>query len=410
MDDASQRSPSQTLTALRGLIYQEPGRHSWLALCATLDRCPPHSLGVAVDYLRPSLDVWANQLAQRDPSLLLQLTPPLAWIEAWLQQRQTELLRLTLALELSQSICDTPQAASLLLDPRIERLHALSLGGHRCTHAFFEALEQAPWLGSLRYLGCRRCNMPSEVGVALAELGRQIPRLRALDLDQNLLEDRAVETLASVTAWGRLSSLNLRNNQAGPRGASALARAPHLASLRHLDLSLNHLGDDGTLALEDAHWLPCLSSLSLVRNQLTAQSGQHLALLPFEALEHLALGWNGLGHEGLGPLLQAPWAQRLRSLDLTDNKIGDQGAWLLARAHGLRQLHTLNLRYNQITDAGVEALARSPHLGSLERLPLEGNRISPEGLELLLSSPFLSATLKAYLRKFASVILRASRW
>jgi Ran GTPase-activating protein (RanGAP) involved in mRNA processing and transport len=401
---------SQTLTALRGLIYQEPGRKGWLSICAALASCPPSARQVAADYLQPGLDRWVQALAQAGPASVLRLAPPLDWVQRWLEAPEPVWMGLIRALDLSRVACTPQQADALLAHPALDKLRALSLGGQRTSASLLLSMARRPHLETLRYLGCRRCNMPSEAGLALADLGRRLSALRGLDLEQNLLEDRAVEALASVEAWTALARLNLRSNQAGRRSALALARAAHLEQLRHLELSLNLLGDQGVAALVQAPWLPGLRALSLTRNQLTADCAGDLAAARAENLRHLALGWNRLGHQGLVDLLRAPWLPGLRALDLTDNQVGDRGALALASAHGMDQLQRLDLRYNQITDEGVASLAAAPHLASLRELRLEGNRITREGVELLLGSPFLCEALRQRLRRSTTEVLRSSRW
>ncbi len=75
----------------------------------------------------------------------------------------------------------------------------------------------------------------------------------------------------------------------------------------------------------------------------------------------------------LRQLLDAPWLQRLRSLELPSAGLDDDDAATLAQAPALAHLAWLGLTDNAIGLQGLQVLAASPHLARLQRLDLSHN-------------------------------------
>src|SRR5262249_29599880 len=105
---------------------------------------------------------------------------------------------------------------------------------------------------------------------------------------------------------------------------------------------------------------------------------------------------NLVWHEGVRALLDSPWVEQVRWLNLNRCVIGDEGVALLARAERLSRLERLSLDGNNLTERAVRELAGSPWLGGLQWIRL--GRIpdlSPDRMrEILRGSWTLSSTLQ----------------
>ncbi len=88
-------------------------------------------------------------------------------------------------------------------------------------------------------------------------------------------------------------------------------------------------------------------------------------------------------------LMQAPWLECLRSLDLAHNRIGPRGGRGLGACPYLGGLTALDLTHCGVGDSGLEALLSSPHLDGLRELDLWNNDLSEAGARLLAGSPTL---------------------
>ena len=78
-------------------------------------------------------------------------------------------------------------------------------------------------------------------------------------------------------------------------------------------------------------------------------------------------------------VLEIPWIERLRAVDLSQCYLEDEAARLLASCERLAGLESLELGSNAITDEGAAALAESAFLGRLVYLGLETNRVEDDG-------------------------------
>jgi uncharacterized protein (TIGR02996 family) len=113
--------------------------------------------------------------------------------------------------------------------------------------------------------------------------------------------------------------------------------------------------------------------------------------LPFlERLRELDLGFNGLAPEGVQLLVDSPRLVRLTSLLLHSNRLGDRGVEILAGARHLSAVTELYLSGNEIGDLGCARLAGSARFPSLKLLDLRDNHIRDSGLAVLAESLHLS--------------------
>jgi hypothetical protein len=160
-------------------------------------------------------------------------------------------------------------------------------------------LCDAPWAGSLTYLGLSRNYLDDEAVEALAQSGR-FTRLRTLHLAHNNLDQDRGD-----------------GEEITHRGAAALADAPALASLRVLTLSYTGVTDrSAELLLNAPHWR--LFGLGLGGCDLSPAVVRALAESPRLArLQWLDLSGNPrLSGAALLPLAASPYLSRLCELDV----------------------------------------------------------------------------------------------
>lgn len=119
-----------------------------------------------------------------------------------------------------------------------------------------------------------------------------------------------------------------------------------------------------------------------------------------QPLSRLALGYNTLGLQGLGSILNAAsqhltWASTLSSLSLEMNGFGDEGCLKLVQSQRfLPGLGVLELGWNQITYRSTEALASLLRSSSLHRLGLAGNALCTDGAVHLILAAELGRELE----------------
>ncbi len=242
------------------------------------------------------------------------------------------------------------------------------------------------------------------------------PRLRALDVGQQLLTARSMLALADCPRMDELSELKVDHNRIQDDGLRALARSPHLTGLRKLVAFNNALTDGGVAAvaasatlagltqlklggaigaagvraLADSPHLTRLRSLELVDYAAGAEGARALAASAnLWQLEALALSGRAdregaIGAAGARALADSPHL-RLRALTLFRMAIGDTGARALAASPNMSRLRLLHLGGNDLTNAAAAALAGSPHLNALPPggLRVDGNALTNDGLQAL---------------------------
>ena len=183
----------------------------------------------------------------------------------------------------------------------------------------------------------------------LGTLGSVLPALETLYLYEPKAGPDSVQRLAERLSAGALpavTSLTIGGMHVGDAGASALAAAlgrGALPRLKILNLSYAAIGDAGLVALAPA-----------------------LRRLP--ALEHLDLGGNPLGNEGLATLVAPPppagapptttgVLAKLKLLDLENTQVTDAGCAALAAALGSGALPALETLYLDGIPASAAAKA-----------------------------------------------------
>ncbi len=170
---------------------------------------------------------------------------------------------------------------------------------------------------------------------------------------------------ASVTFLRRLTVLLHRVRLEAPL-ARVLARA--VARMSSLEvLGLNATGGAGALSVVEA----CAPLRSLSLRDLGGPELAALARLPaLEKLEALALNGIDADDAALATLLRAPWAKKLRSLELAKKLLLPADYRAVA---ALPELTSLNLRFPD--EASVAAIADAAFVPRLTRLELHDCRI-----------------------------------
>jgi uncharacterized protein (TIGR02996 family) len=197
----------------------------------------------------------------------------------------------------------------------------------------------------------------------------------SLGLESTEMGDAAAAVLISAPTLVRLTQLNARSARLGDLFLRAVAKNPALANLEVLDLgggadegNGNDFTVAGLRALTRSPHLAKLTTLDLSHNfGLGDAIVRTLAAHPFPALTTLRLSSDGLTEAGIGRLAAAPWAARLKELDLENaspygagNDCGDAAALVLAQSPYLEKLERMHVgRYyawRNLTDAGIQAL------------------------------------------------------
>lgn len=314
------------LEQLRALLYADPSREAWEALCALFDRWPAsQSLEVGVDYAVAHLARWPRPLC----------AAPERWRQRLLAGWQDPRLRLPRVLDLGDVLTNPTQMENLRRCPQLAQVEALVMPRWSFDDQLFALFLQAP----------------------------SLQRLRSLKLTAEELTDRSALAMASCEQLRGLHELSLAPLRITAQALLALLQSPVLASLRALEVQGARDWRHGLDQLLGPPYLPALSSLRLRGCRLQAE---HFAALPgltaCPALERLDLSQNRVQDEGAASLARSPLLAHLTELDLAENGITDEGAVALAASPWTRRLRRLRLSGNPVGQRGVEALAQSPSM------------------------------------------------
>jgi uncharacterized protein (TIGR02996 family) len=267
----------------------------------------------------------------------------------------------------------TGAGARLLADcTTLPSLKRLCLDRHPLGDDGLQALNSGQALRGLTALSLEWCRV---TGVGFAGWVGSIPwpELRHLNLFGNRLVSVAAELFAASPQLSTLHSLRIPGTNFTDRAAGELGRSPYPTRLHDLDLSMNSVEDNGFSALASSPALAELRRLQMRWSAGSAEQGPRPRI----------------GPRGGAALRNAPFAGRLRILDLSSHLIGDAGLIALAESGGYGNLERLDVGGNEIGDAGVEALTRADQLQKLAHLSLGTNRIGPAGARALARWPLL---------------------
>jgi uncharacterized protein (TIGR02996 family) len=316
-------------------------------------------------------------------------------------------------------------------------LRELGLSGNRLGSEGLGLLGRWRGLASVESLDLSRNFLQWDEPVRLGDFAASsfCARLRSLDLSDCRLEADGGRQLAGMAVLSGLRRLNLTRTSLEPAGVGFLATAPRLGALRHLDLAEAGVEDEGIRYLARSRFLRPIE-LDMRANGVTAGAFAQLAASPFlDGVDRLLLDYNllgdaglaalaarphaflsylslertGIGTEGFRALLGAPWAGRLRSLELSGNLLDDEAGVALADSPVLAGLRSLDLSRNRLGDATAQALARASAARNLRHLNLGGNAITDDGAMALAASPYLAglATLNLWETSISGVGFKA---
>jgi uncharacterized protein (TIGR02996 family) len=93
----------------------------------------------------------------------------------------------------------------------------------------------------------------------------------------------------------------------------------------------------------------------------------------------------------LAKLVQSPFLELVRELDLSGEELGNRGPSLLAKSRHLLRLDALDLGFTALGDKGLQVIAGSSVFGQLRSLLINHNgRLGVPGLRAVADSPFLT--------------------
>jgi hypothetical protein len=376
-------------TKLDRCLHQEPDVRTWLEIQRLLLRMEGSSrLADAVDRAEQALERWPDELRTvgYDPEERTWDD----WLSAILRRDESlpfvKLAR-TLAVDLGEvsakaSVERLQRHLSHLAIVAIPRLPATAvaervLGALRRVETLLVengkpaakllSLLASPTLAGLRALVVR--GAPPAGALTLVLEARA--RLDRLEWSDGPLSTHDLSALASWPGLTGLRSLTLRANRLR-KDAFAHWPAASMPSLRELELSHQDTGDEATALWLDRSAARNLERLALPGLGLGEATARAIARLQAGSLERLELAANGLDAAALTTILEAPWLDRLRVLDLTANQLGDDGADLLARHPRTAALDALHLAGNGITAKGRAAIQESSVASPALRAQVDG--------------------------------------
>lgn len=231
-----------------------------------------------------------------------------------------------------------------------------------------------------------------------------LSRIRSLTFSIATLNQKGLDLLLRSRRTAKLTELSVVSSDNPGGSFSQVFRSSLIHRLERLELSVPWDDSSDLLdAISAVHGPARLRGLMLMGND----NDPHPALLDqpdfyssrlFENLVDLNLQSNHLTGVEIGLLLQAPFLERVESLDLHGTKLG-AAAQPLLQSSRLRQLRLLNLAGNGLTAKITQALAESSHLANLRVLDLSSNAIGNAGATVIAKSPYLTGLLDLNLRE-----------
>lgn len=218
-------------------------------------------------------------------------------------------------------------------------------------------------------------------------------QLTHLEMSGNAIRNAGAEALADARWLDTLRWLQLTSQLFGPAGVAALTRSRRLANLRFLNIAGNGIGRIGLRAIATNPALRGVTTLLLRHNaymefdhDLTASDyARFLAKLDMPNLRHLDLSGRSLGPQA-ARLLAHEKFHSLTRLNLSECKLTDPAASELLAAHALQNLVQLDLRNNGLR-TGVALLTDRGVMPRLSNAMLTGNAVSAELIRKLRRRP-----------------------
>jgi uncharacterized protein (TIGR02996 family) len=139
------------------------------------------------------------------------------------------------------------------------------------------ALTRATFWTGLEELKLLRCGLTNE---DLAEMVRQPPPLRILELDDNKITSAGASLLAGSPLLATLTNLDLGRNAIGDGGITALVTTPNARNLRVLEVPTCKFGLAGITAVAESPHLENLRELVVHSNDIDLKGWRVLAGSP----------------------------------------------------------------------------------------------------------------------------------
>ena len=212
--------------------------------------------------------------------------------------------------------------------------------------------------------------------------------LRRIDLASNDLTVASVPRILELASESALKSLSSSLNPIGDAGLEELLDGLDLAQLNQLAVASCELSDRGLKRLCERLETQ-LGILELDRNDLTAESAQHIAANRYvRRLQRLSIGGTNIGVAGLKHLVASENLHLLSHLGLDDlGLVGAEGIVPIVESPShFGQLSSLSLARNKLLEEGGRALASARFIPRLDRLVLQRSGIGDEGALPLLEA------------------------
>src|SRR5262249_34412852 len=159
-----------------------------------------------------------------------------------------------------------------------------------------------------------------------------------------------------------------------------------------LDASQNELGNGAVSLLLGARGAPMLRRLKMAQCNLGVTGARALGTLGgLEQLQHLELGSNGLGDDGITAFVAgAPRMGQLHTLTVENTARARPAAAALTASPWSGIWRVLSIPHNRLPDAGADARGRARPGPPLLSTTLQANKWSPAGAAPCLAAPAMA--------------------
>ena len=268
-------------------------------------------------------------------------------------------------------------------------LQLLTLNSNDLQSSAVIILQSLSHITTLKVLNIESNLLGEKAGEALASVVLHNPGLEELHISDNNLGDGILKIAKALQYTTSVKSLKLGNNNISKAASDDLALAiksnKYLEKLQLFNTNLQFAAD---AILQSLSTISALKLLNMNNNQITEEAGEALAsvILHNTGLEELHLSNNNLGD---GILIVAKALQHitsLRSLDLGDNNIPEKASCEIALAvKSNKHLEKLVLCSNNLESSAIAIFQALSSISSLEALNIDNCQIDEAGGEVLAS-------------------------
>ena len=230
----------------------EPNHYNWQQILAILDKLEQEDLQSALNYLKPHIGKWPNELKtypEKDWMLISQWTP------------DNFVFQICASLELC--FFEDSDAIELSKSGSLSELKILKLFFNELTDEGVTAIAQSETLKGLETLNIRENEFGTEGALAIAK-SVTLENLSQLNIGGNVIGDEGTKAIVNSYTLRNLTSLGLAGCDLKTEGALAIAESQTLTKLKELNLRNNRIGFEGAEALAKSSNLSAVESLCLV--------------------------------------------------------------------------------------------------------------------------------------------------